>query len=46
LITPTIFLGVQIMKLLIMMSPPVPCYFVRLTPTYLRQKPILENRQQ
>ena len=33
------------MKLLIMQSPPIPCYLVLFRPTYLLQHPIFKDHQ-
>ena len=40
-----IWLGVQVMKIFIMQSTPVSCYFVRLRPKYIPKHPILKHPQ-
>ena len=38
-----IWWGLQVIKLLIMQSPPVPCHFIPLRPKYITQHPILKD---
>ena len=40
-----IWLGVQIIKLLVMQSSPLPCYVAPLTPTYIPHLPVVEHPQ-